>query len=113
MVNRLLISKILGKWGITADFAENGIKAIEKIESSLSYDVVLMDVFMPEMSGIEATQILRARTEPYFQNLNIIALTASTGNNRHIELYEAGMNDYITKPFNPQELYEKLSKLQK
>ena len=47
-INRLLLKKVISKWGAMADFAENGAQAIEKIESNRNYDVVLMDVYMPE-----------------------------------------------------------------
>ena len=111
-INRLLINKVLLKWGIVADFAENGLQAIGKIEANLNYDVVLMDVYMPEMGGIEATKIIRARPEPYFKQLGIVALTASIMDSEKRALEEAGMSDYLTKPFEPKVLYEKLSKYQ-
>jgi CheY-like chemotaxis protein len=112
-INRLLMNKVLVKWGISADFAENGLEAIEKIENNRNYDVVLMDVYMPEMGGIEATQIIRAKPETYFKNLPIIALTASMLSSERGQIDEAGMNDYILKPFEPKNLYEKLSGYQK
>jgi len=112
-INRLLINKILAKWGAKADFAENGIQAIEKIESSQKYDVVLMDIHMPEMGGLEATQIIRAKDEPYFKQLPIIALTASMLNSQMDQIGDSGMNDFLLKPFEPKVLHEKLSRYQK
>ncbi|HWZ02575.1 MAG TPA: response regulator [Mucilaginibacter sp.] len=112
-INRLLINKVLAKWGASADFAENGLQAIEKITSNRNYDVVLMDVYMPEMGGIEATQAIRANKDPYFQQLPIIALTASMLSSERAEIMESGMNDYILKPFDPANLFEKLSAFQK
>ena len=112
-INRLLINKVLTRWGATADFAENGLQAVEKVTANQNYDVVLMDVYMPEMGGIEATQIIRAKKEPYFQQLPIIALTASMLTSERTEIEESGMNDYILKPFDPQNLFEKLSVYQK
>jgi len=109
-INRLLINKILTKWGIKTEFAENGVEAIEKIEATPNYDVVLMDLNMPKMGGIEAVEILRAKPESYFQQLHIIALTASILNPEAGEI--GGMNDYILKPFEPAILFEKLSQLQ-
>jgi PAS domain S-box-containing protein len=111
-INRLLINKILKKWGASADFAENGIEAIEKVETNRNYNVVLMDIHMPEMGGLEATGIIRAKTETYFQQLPIIALTASMLSNQMGEINDAGMNDYILKPFDPRVLYDKLSRYQ-
>jgi len=111
-INRLLINKILKKWGASADFAENGIEAIEKVETNRNYNVVLMDIHMPEMGGLEATGIIRAKTDAYFQQLPIIALTASMLSNQMGEINNAGMNDYILKPFDPRVLYDKLSRYQ-
>jgi len=112
-INRLLINKVLTKWGATADFAENGLQAIEKIENDRDYDVVLMDIYMPEMGGVEATRIIRAKEETYFRELPIIALTASMLNTEVNEMESAGMNDYILKPFDPKGLFDKLSRYQK
>jgi len=111
-INRLLINKILKKWGADADFAENGMEAIHKIESNRGYNVVLMDIHMPEMGGLEATQIIRSKQEPYFQQLPIIALTASMLSNQMGEIGKAGMNDFVLKPFDPKTLYDKLSRYQ-
>lgn len=112
-INRLLINKVLAKWGATADFAENGLQAVEKIESNQNYDAVLMDIYMPEMGGVEATQLIRSRQEPYFRELPIIALTASMLNSEVDDMEKAGMNDYILKPFDPRNLFDKLSRYQK
>ena len=109
-INRILINKILTKWGVKTEFAENGVEALEKVEATPNYDVILMDLNMPKMGGIEATEILRAKTEPYFQQVHIIALTASILNPEAGEI--GGMNDYILKPFEPAILFEKLSQLQ-
>jgi CheY-like chemotaxis protein len=112
-INRLLLNKVISKWGATADFAENGLEAVEKVTTNRNYDVVLMDVYMPEMGGIEATQAIRAINEPYFQQLPIIALTASVFSSERDQIIEAGMNDYILKPFDPKGLFDKLSVYQK
>ncbi|OJW15760.1 PAS domain-containing protein [Mucilaginibacter sp. 44-25] len=112
-INRLLINKVLKKWGAAADFAENGQEAIEKLEAQQNYDAVLMDIHMPIMGGLEAAGIIRAKNEPYFQKLPIIALTASMLSNQMGQIETAGMNDYILKPFDPATLFEKLSRYQK
>jgi CheY-like chemotaxis protein len=112
-INRLLINKILTKWGVVADFAVNGIEAISKIEATPNFDVILMDIHMPQMGGPEATKILRAKPEPYFQNVPIIALTAAILTNGMNEIAVAGMTDFIIKPFEPNILFEKLSKYQR
>jgi CheY-like chemotaxis protein len=112
-INRLLINKVLTRWGATADFAENGLQAVEKIENNRNYDVVLMDIYMPEMGGVEATQVIRSKEDAYFKELPIIALTASMLNSEISDMVSAGMNDYILKPFDPKNLFEKLSRYQK
>ncbi|WP_317131269.1 response regulator [Mucilaginibacter frigoritolerans] len=112
-INRLLMNKVISKWGATADFAENGLQAVEKITQNRNYDVVLMDVYMPEMGGIEATQVIRAKDEPYFKQLPIIALTASMLSTEREQIDAAGMNDYVLKPFDPKALFDKLSAYQK
>lgn len=112
-INRLLINKVITKWGATVDFAENGLEAVAKIEGKADYDVVLMDIHMPVMGGLEATEIIRSKGESYFQQLPIIALTASMLTSEVNEITHAGMNDYILKPFDPKGLYDKLAKYQK
>jgi len=112
-INRLLINKILTKRGVVAEFAENGIQAISKVEASPDFDVILMDLHMPKMGGIEATRILRAKPEPYFQQVPIIALTAEMITDGMHELTSAGMTDYMLKPFEPEILFEKLSGYQR
>ncbi|UEG52949.1 PAS domain S-box protein [Mucilaginibacter daejeonensis] len=111
-INRLLINKVLKKWGIQADFAENGLEAVQKVTANMNYDVVLMDIHMPEMGGLEATQVIRGKSDDYFKKLPIIALTASMLNNQLNQIEESGMNDFILKPFDPKNLYEKLSRYQ-
>jgi len=112
-INRLLINKVMTKWGTTVDFAENGLEAVAKIEGKADYDVVLMDIHMPIMGGLEATEIIRSKSETYFQQLPIIALTASMLTSEVNEITRAGMNDYILKPFDPKGLYDKLARYQK
>ncbi len=112
-INRLLLNKVLVRWGISADFAENGVQAVEKIVNNHNYDVVLMDIYMPEMGGVEATQLIRAKEGAYFRELPIIALTASMLNTEINDMENAGMNDYILKPFDPKNLFDKLSRYQK
>lgn len=112
-INRLLINKVLKKWGASSDFAENGAEAVAMVEKNHTYNVVLMDVHMPVMGGLEATQAIRAKDDSYYKQLPIIALTASMLNNQMALITEAGMNDFVLKPFDPKVLYDKLSKYQK
>ena len=99
-VNRKVASLMLKKLGHHADLATNGIEAIEAIEHQ-SYDIVLMDIQMPEMDGLEATKIIRQR---WHEDLKIIIVT-SLDNYREISL-EAGADDFLTKPFGIENLRE-------
>ncbi len=109
-LNVLLMRKLFQSWGITADFVMNGSEALEKATES-SFDVILMDIHMPVMDGYEASrQILN-----FYENREdkpwIIALTASVANDIHNKVTSAGLNDYISKPFNPVELKSRLGAL--
>lgn len=108
LVNQKIVAKYLNKWEAKIDLAENGLHAVEKIKKS-TFDVVLMDLHMPEMSGYEATKAIREIKEDYFQSLPVIALTASVFMEEREKIFEYGMNGYITKPFNPVELYWKIA----
>ena len=107
-INRLLASKVLTKWGVEVDFAENGKIALDKVQQT-SYDLILMDVHMPVMDGIEATKAIRNLGSEYYQSLPIIALTASVFAMELDMIEECGMNDYVMKPFVPNDLYQKIS----
>jgi CheY-like chemotaxis protein len=97
-VNLKIASLMLKKLGYQMDIATNGIEAIEALEHH-SYDIVLMDIQMPEMDGLEATKTIRRRG---FQDPRIIVVT-SLDNYREICL-AAGADDYLTKPFGIEKL---------
>ncbi|MCQ6958665.1 ATP-binding protein [Mucilaginibacter aquariorum] len=109
-VNALLLVKLLSKWNIKAIVTNNGQEAVDKLLSN-TFDVVLMDLHMPVMDGYQATQAIRSLNEPVKALIPIIALTASVSHNIHDKIKEAGMNDYLSKPFQPASLYEKLELL--
>jgi len=92
------------------DTAENGKIAIEKIQSN-GYDLILMDVKMPVMDGIEATKWIRNANGATFQNIPVLGLTANAIPEQLEECFAAGMNDYLTKPVNASELFDKIIKL--
>jgi PAS domain S-box-containing protein len=108
-VNRMVASKFLSRWGIETTSAENGRIALEKIQSK-QFDIVLMDLQMPEMDGYSATRAIRAMEDPYFRTIPIIALTASAMMDVKDRVFLIGMSDYLTKPFNPKELYAKIAR---
>jgi PAS domain S-box-containing protein len=105
LINRVVALSILQNAGMSVDTAENGQVALKKI-SSEQYDLILMDMMMPEMDGISATRTIRLF--PGFENLPIIAMTANAFNEDRLACVAAGMNDYIVKPVVPDLLYEKL-----
>ena len=84
------------------DLAENGEVALRMIRDN-DYDVVLMDMQMPVMDGVEATRIIRSN--PRFENLPIIAMTANAMASDRMLCLEAGMNDHIAKPIDPDQLF--------
>jgi CheY-like chemotaxis protein len=93
---------MLEKAGLIVTIANNGEEAIEKVEDS-EFDLVLMDVQMPEMDGLEATGCIRKNSR--FSNLPIIAMTAQAMTGDREKCIEVGMDDYITKPIDINELF--------
>jgi signal transduction histidine kinase/CheY-like chemotaxis protein/putative methionine-R-sulfoxide reductase with GAF domain len=109
-VNQKLALRILDQMGYRADVASNGIEAVESIERQV-YDVVLMDVQMPEMDGFDATRNIRKLiqvTQPH-----IIAMTANALEGDREMCIAAGMNDYVSKPIRVNELVEALMKAER
>lgn len=105
-INRMYAQSILKAWNCKIDIAENGLVAVERIRNN-DYDVVLMDVQMPVMDGYEATKSIRAMHAPT-NATPIIALTANATKNDIEKCLSSGMNDYLAKPFTPEDLYQKI-----
>jgi CheY-like chemotaxis protein len=109
-VNQIVASNFLKKWGIEVEYANHGKEAVEMIQDK-SYQLVLMDLQMPEMDGYEATRRIRAMDHgPYFKNVPIIALTASAMAEIRGKVTDLGMNDFVSKPFQPEELQAVIGK---
>jgi len=106
LINQKLIIRILNKLGYEPDLAQNGLEVLEKLKSK-SFDVILMDIQMPEMDGLEATGAVRKLSIP--QPI-IIAMTANAMSEDRDICIKAGMDDYIAKPMKLQELVDKLKK---
>lgn len=106
-INQLIAQKFFEKWGIHLDIAPDGKVAVEKARHN-HYDLILLDLQMPEMDGYDAARAIRAFPEAHFQTLPILALTASSLEDIESAIRSAGMNDLATKPFHPSELYAKL-----
>jgi len=105
-INRLYAKTILKNWNCFTETAENGLVAIEKLKAN-NFDVVLMDVQMPVMDGYEATHAIRMMSSP-LKDIPIVALTANATKTDVEKCFAAGMNDYLPKPFTPDDLYRKL-----
>ena len=111
-LNQLLAQLILNNFGFEADAADNGKIAIEMLEKN-DYDIILMDLMMPEMNGYEATQHIRTKMEPPKSAIPIIALTADVTKEDIDKCKELGMDDYIIKPFTETDLLSKIIRLVK
>jgi signal transduction histidine kinase len=110
LVNVMLMKKLLSKWGIVPSVAENGERAIELVQYG-NFDIILMDLQMPVMNGFDATIEIRKMPDPRKANIPIIALTASALYDIKERVYVSGMNGYVSKPFKPGELLEKIQSL--
>lgn len=108
-LNQLLMKTLLDDFGFTRDIAENGLVAIEKLKTN-TYDIILMDLQMPEMNGFEATDYIRNVLK---SNIPIIALTADVTTVDLAKCVAVGMNDYVAKPLDEKILYGKILSLVK
>tara|TARA_R110002111_G_scaffold147341_1_gene214137 strand:- start:7126 stop:9291 length:2166 start_codon:yes stop_codon:yes gene_type:complete len=102
-INQMITKKILNKMDLYCDVVDNGEAAVEKVKE-VAYDVVLMDIHMPGISGLEATKIIRT----FDKELTIFALTAVTLEDKMHEFGEAGFDDIISKPFKQDDFEDKL-----
>ncbi len=107
-MNRKYIAALFKKWNLKYKFAENGRKAVDAAIKE-KFDIILMDISMPEMNGYDATIKIR-NTSNINQNTPIIALTASAMISKKDKAYEVGMSDYLAKPFRPTQLSKLIQK---
>ncbi|MCI5064557.1 ATP-binding protein [bacterium] len=111
-VNQKIVTKLLEKYGCRYLLAENGQEAVELFRAhGEEISLVLMDIQMPVMTGIEATRRIRAMSDPPGQEMPILALTAHVLEEDRATFLEAGMNEIIGKPINRQALFEQISRL--
>jgi CheY-like chemotaxis protein len=106
-VNQKLAMRILQQMGYRADLASNGIEAVESVERQ-TYDVILMDVQMPEMDGLEASRQITAKWSADARP-RIVAMTANAMQGDREMCLAAGMDDYLTKPIRVDQLVETLN----
>jgi len=108
LMNTILMKNFLTQWEVDYDIAENGLIAYDLVQLNY-YDMVFMDLQMPEMDGYQATAKIRELPDNKYRTLPIIALTASAMLDIKDSAFAVGMNDYVSKPFNPQELHAKIA----
>ncbi|RDC63219.1 PAS domain-containing hybrid sensor histidine kinase/response regulator [Adhaeribacter pallidiroseus] len=108
-INIFLVKQFLDQWEIDYDIAENGLIAFDLVTSN-DYDLILMDLQMPEQDGYDTTLAIRQLPDEKFQKIPIIALTASAMLDIQDRAFQVGMNDYVSKPFNPDELFNRIVK---
>ncbi len=102
IINQKLTKRVLEKNGYSVDVVANGLEALDAV-SRTKYDMILMDMQMPEMDGLEATTLIRKREKPD-EHVPIIALTANAAKSDKKKCLSAGMDDFLTKPIKPEHL---------
>jgi len=110
VVNQFMLSKMLKDWGVKFEMVENGRKALERLHDN-TYDLILMDTHMPELNGYDTARSIRVDFNEPKRSIPIISLSAAAFDHEQNEAIAAGMNDVLSKPFQPPQLYEKISKL--
>jgi CheY-like chemotaxis protein len=103
-VNQKVVTTVLRKRGYTIELANDGTEALAKLENSAVFDLILMDVQMPVLDGLEATRLIRK--DARWKGLPIVAMTAHAMSGDMERCLEAGMNGYISKPVHPSQLLE-------
>ncbi len=107
LINQKVVSITLGKQGASVHVENNGLSAVNALKAG-QYDIVLMDLQMPEMDGYKATRIIRREIDGM---IPIIAMTADALKGEAEKCFESGMNGYISKPFEPKDLYQEILRL--
>ncbi|MBW3545088.1 MAG: PAS domain S-box protein, partial [Bacteroidetes bacterium] len=107
-INQAVAGKFLQSWGISYDIAMNGLEALAMARNK-AYDLILMDLQMPEMDGFEATRSIRQLQSPSYSHVPILAITATGIPEIEKKLQDAGLNDMVLKPFKPETLLHKLN----
>ena len=109
-INQFMITKILKNWGINVEVVDNGSKVLESLQNK-DYDLILMDSNMPVMDGLEATRKIRTEFDGHKKNIPIISLSASVMEDEQQAAIKAGVNDIVSKPFDPLVLRYKIMAL--
>lgn len=111
-MNQEIIEEVLKEAGFVTDIASDGTEAVEKIRNSVpgQYDLILMDIQMPQMNGYEATRIIRSLPEEYKSGIPVIAMTANAFDEDRRKAFEAGMNAHMLKPIKISEFLRTISR---
>jgi signal transduction histidine kinase/DNA-binding response OmpR family regulator len=109
-INRFIIDRMLKEWGCQPDFAVTGVEAVNAAKIKV-YDVILMDVEMPDMNGYRATEVIRESLPSPNNQTAIIAMTGHAMLGEKEKCLAVGMNEYISKPFKPEDLKKKIIEL--
>ncbi len=112
LVNQFMLSKMLKDWNIEVEMVDNGQTVLDKLHAN-HYDLVLMDTHMPEMNGYQAAKAIRKDFSEPKRSIPIISLSAASFDYEQEEALLSGMNDVLSKPFQPQELHRKIKRLLK
>jgi PAS domain S-box-containing protein len=112
LVNQFMLSKMLKDWDIYVEMVDNGRKVLDKLQHN-HYDLILMDTHMPEMNGYQAAKAIRSDFEEPKRSIPIISLSAASFDYEQEEAILSGMNDVLSKPFQPHELHRKIKRLLK
>lgn len=108
-VNQVVATNFFRRWGVQYDIANNGREAVDMVTRKM-YDMVFMDLQMPEMDGYQATHAIRQIPDSYYHKLPIVALTASAMTSMRDKVMASGMTDFMSKPFQPEELQQMIIK---
>ena len=108
-INFFVANKFLESWGVKVTHVENGALALEEIKRQ-EFDLILMDLHMPVMDGIEATRLIRSSPDRNISQIPIVALTAAVMSEAHDKIENLAINDYVLKPFKPKDLYDRIAK---
>ena len=108
--NQLIATYNLEQAGYVVEIADNGLKAVQALNER-DFDLVLMDVFMPEMDGLEATRIIRQQEQGSGRRIPIVAMSATETQEHRQKCLAAGMDGFVSKPVIPAELHETVTLL--
>jgi CheY-like chemotaxis protein/two-component sensor histidine kinase len=108
-INFFVANKFLVGWGVRVTHAENGKVALEILEKE-DFDLIIMDLHMPVLDGVEATRIIRKSEDPRINSIPVVALTAAIMSESQDKIDDLSINDYVLKPFKPRDLFDKILK---